>query len=72
MSGSGPWSRKNSLTDVALAEIAVVDTGCPQDLFITSVTSAFSWYRNLNPNPCRYSSQALLTAEKVPKKDRRK
>lgn len=61
-SGSGPWSRKNSLNDVALAEIA--DTGCPQvhNLFITSMTLAFSWYKNLNHNPWRYSSQATCSA----------
>lgn len=72
-SGSGPWSRKNSLNDVALAEIAIVDTGCQQvhNLFITSMTLALSWYRNLNHIPWRYSSQALVIDEKVPIKDRR-
>lgn len=59
MSSSGPRSRKNSLDDVTLAEIAVVDAGYPQvhNLFITSVTLASSWYRNLN-NYWMYSSQA--------------
>lgn len=70
MRGSGPRSRKNSLSDVTLAVIAVVDTGYPQahNLFITSMTLAFSWYRNLNHNPWRYSSlatcYAIVTDEK--------